>query len=202
MRLGLMTELLSELQSDIVVLHQLAQMSYQHELGFTKLTLGEFPDLQIKVRLHVWCQSKMPDEANVHNHRFKGHSFVVYGQLENTRWSAQPCPDGAYQHYRYDSRLDSPEYTLKYIENADLERTNVLSVNHGETYGFSSEELHTTEVVSDTLLTLFVEDRSSMRPHADVYAHHYPASHHRIAAPPLTQIDFLSLLAATRSYFT
>lgn len=196
-RSGLLDELVSELRSGISDVHHLAQLSYRHELGFTKLTVGEFPDMGLKVRLHVWRRSTMPDEANIHNHRFAGYSFILHGHLTDTRWRAHTCPGGIYLHYRYEPRLNSSEYTLKYVGRASLEALHVVELGEGETYGFSNEDLHTTEVTSASLLTLFIEDRRCLRSYADVFAHRYPAAHHRIAAPALTDEHYLQILEDT-----
>lgn len=194
LRDGLMRELLVEVRTISGNVSALAQLSYRHELGFTKVTLGEFPDRQLKVRLHVWQQAKMPDEANIHNHRFDGYSYVLRGAIGDTRWEASASSGGTHLHYRYTPRLDASEYVLKYLGRACLTPTMASQAYEGDTYWFSGEDLHTTTVLSRSLLTLFLEDRKRLRSYADVFSRRYPANHHPITATALSEEEYIKLL--------
>lgn len=176
-------------------LHELAAGSYQHENGFTKLYLGSCAQGRLKVRAHYWPARAGDSASNVHNHRFSFTSHVLRGHLNHTVYRETPV-GREFNHYKYKPRLASTEYVLEYLRTALLDKVSETTLATGTIYDFASTDLHTSEPVGDQrVITLFVEDRSTLSDTCDVYSMKYPPRTLTLDAPALEPAEWKKSLA-------
>jgi predicted metal-dependent enzyme (double-stranded beta helix superfamily) len=162
------------------------QDSYRHDNGFTKLLLFAAPTDEFKVRLHVWPKP-YGSEHNIHDHRFNFWSAVLRGKLRNTIWTLGPGEER--QHYRYYPRKAQGRYRLERVGPATLARERQFDVHQDASYRFDSNLLHTVES-HGSAVTLLVEDRTSLRPFANVFISTTSRSSLLIDSPSLTLDEY------------
>lgn len=167
------------------------QDSYRHDNGFTKLLLFTAPADDFKLRLHVWPKP-YGKEHNIHDHRFNFWSWVMHGRLTNTLWVLGPGEER--QHYKYYPRKTRAQYCMERVGPATLSREKQFDVDQGTSYYFRNDLLHTAES-HDSAITLLVEDRTSLRPFANVFTTTSSASSLRIESPSLTLGEYRAELA-------
>ena len=167
------------------------QDSYRHDNGFTKLLLFAAPADDFKVRLHIWPKP-YGSEHNIHDHRFNFLSWVLRGRLTNTIWTVGPGEER--QHYKYYPRKARAQYRMKRVGSATLSRARQFDVDQGTSYYFNNHLLHTAES-HGSAITLLIEDRSSLRPFANVFTETSSASSLLIDSPSLTLDEYRAQLA-------
>lgn len=200
-----LTKLRVALGSAPHALHDAAAGSYFHDNAFLKLLLMDSTCNRFRFRIHWWKANAntLRIRQNIHNHRFHFYSFVLIGGLTNTLWrvSSEGAP---YVHYTYHPRLNKDTYLLSKVG------TTLLRVNHvshqaaGNKYYLNAEALHTSEPAKGKdVITLFVEDRVSIRSYADVYSNRYTGREIIISSPAISAPEYiaglsdLSLMLAT-----
>jgi len=191
-------ELLDALSKDPSHLRRLAALSSHHENGFLKIVLMDLPDLRLRLRLHFWQRARIegPQPANnIHNHRFSFYSLLLFGHLRQHTWSVG-ATGLRYSHYLYYPLDGSMTHALQYVGKASLQATEKTTLTSGSCYFFPSDVLHTSECFTDTAATLFLEDRTSLRPHADVFSLKYPSHSAAVHARPIRPDEYVLVLAA------
>lgn len=189
------------LEKEPTVLKDLASKSYIHENGFYKLTVIDKPNAKFKIRLHFWPASsiKPAQLENIHNHRFNYYSYILKGSLLNRIWKV--ASSGAkFRHYLYNPRMRKQAYVLDYCGDAFLEASEERQYSNGDLYCMNAEDLHTASVPHNTdVVTLFIEERSNLRLHADVFSNDYNSRNVPIASPSLTVSQYLEVLSIISS---
>lgn len=199
-----LTKLQAALGSAPQALNDAAAGSYFHDNAFLKLLIMDSTCNRFRFRIHWWKANAntLHVPQNIHNHRFHFYSFVLIGDLTNTVWSVSP--EGApYVHYTYHPRLNKDTYLLSKVD------TKLLRVNHvshqvaGDKYYLNAEALHTSEPAKGKdVITLFVEDRVSIRPYADVFSNRYTGQEIIISSPALSAPEYMAGLSDMRLMLT
>ncbi len=154
-------------------LARLAMRSSVHENGFVKIPL--FKNEAIAVRLHIWKPAKASSWAgNIHDHRFAFWSHVISGTLIQRRWNEATSGE-VYSRYRYVPGILTGQQILNYDGEYKLRHGDLEEIHEGHTYFLHSGVIHQTAILPEVpTITLLVEDRSHLRPHALVFSRRYP----------------------------
>ena len=163
-------------------LAQLAARSYIHQNGFVKMPL--FKNETTAVRLHIWSAAGATRwTGNIHDHRFSFWSHVICGKLVQRRWN-EAASGEVYSRYRYVPCAAGAQHTLHYEREQALRQCGMEEFKKGQTYSLSSGTIHQTTIMpEETAITLLVEDRLFLRPHAAVFSRRYPPSTLAIDSP-------------------
>lgn len=179
---------------------ELAKLSYHHENSFSKLTLAIDDSERFRVRIHWWrtVPGQIPTQANIHNHRFDFYSVLCHGSLTNTTWTL--CDEGeTFGYFHYKPRQGHPSYILEFLGHRSLSAVSQTTYETGNSYSQAARALHTTNVNTANLVTIFIEDRRHLRDVADVYSKRYEPRNIEIDSPsisPEAYIGQLKLLSA------
>lgn len=185
------------LEEDHAALYNLASNSYLHENGFYKLTIIDRPDAKFRVRLHFWpfSVSSSVEEENIHNHRFNYYSCILKGVLLNKIWRIAPR-GSKFRHYKYIPRTQKQSYVLDYCGEHFLEMHEESKYQSGDLYSMCAEDLHTVNVAqTNNVITLFIEERTGLKSHADVFSNRYALGYVPISSPSLTLNQYLKVLS-------
>lgn len=186
----LLPEIYFAVRHDANTLRDLASDSYEHENGFVKLTI--LKGANFRIRLHWWrAETNMENVANVHNHRFDCISHVLKGQLRDVAWHTDDA-GGVFSHYRYSPRSGTESYLLRYLGSRSLNITARATHRRGATYWLSNRSLHTSDVLQPDTITFFIENRSVLASHADVFSRRYPLRDIRLSSPSTSVGTFLA----------
>ncbi len=74
-------QLIFQLINDEEAISLIANNSYAHSNGFTKIVLAELGLSDIKLRLHIWQSEEHFTDNHIHNHAWNYSSFVCAGFL-------------------------------------------------------------------------------------------------------------------------
>jgi hypothetical protein len=185
------------LEEEPSVLETLASKSYVHENGFYKLTVIDKSNAKLRVRIHYWpARGVAPAQIeNIHNHRFNYYSYILSGGISNRIWKV--ASNGAtYQHYQYRPRMQKQSYVLDYRGESLLEECEERQYHSGDLYCMNAEDLHVASAYQfNDVVTLFIEERATLRPYADVFSNEYPNKNVPIASPALTSKQYLEVLS-------
>jgi hypothetical protein len=190
----LLTAISRAIRAEKIVLQALASKSYQHENGFAKLTI--FDDRKrFRLRLHWWrIPDYSRDRANIHNHRFKCVSHLLRGSLHDVGWKLD-SGGAAYTHHCYYPRSGAQKYLLAYAGNAHLSVVHQTEYRSGDTYAMRQDTLHTSHPCKPDTITLFLEDRTCLGRHADVFSQKYPRSDLWLSSPSMKSDSFVDTLS-------
>jgi hypothetical protein len=119
---------------------------------------------------------------------------VLRGGLRDVVWRANDA-GFSYVHHRYCPRLDSEEYRLNYVGQAQLSVESVNAYRRSETYAIGHETLHSSHNLRPDTVTLFMEERSILRDHADVFSHRYPRKDLSLISPGMQIDPFIEVLS-------
>jgi|GEM_PF-5712356 len=116
-----------------------------HPLGFLQAIVIEGAR---EFRINFWGTSLgKPKTPNwpVHNHRFSFKSKIIFGELEETRYSVAECSDGIFALYAVSYNANGS--TLKKIggNNVSLTTAVINKYPSGVVYGCDSNVLHSAE---------------------------------------------------------
>ncbi|WFB06199.1 hypothetical protein LRS74_03420 [Streptomyces sp. LX-29] len=159
-----------------------AERSYAHPNGFSKIVLASGP--AHRLRLHIWWRREGPDgdEApNVHNHRWDFASTLISGGYRYQQFTplparsssaprAEAAPAREFHAYSYASADDSSSYSLVPVGVQRLECVFDAHMAAGTGYELSADVLH--RVIGDrraTTASLVFQGRDR-RSTVDVYA--------------------------------
>lgn len=146
-------KLLFSLIADRSKLHEIAEQSYIHDLGFIKLVLSTSPEL----RLHFWNDSPRLRQTNIHNHTADFGSYVLYGKLRQELFRQSKVQLGAlpdlFQVFRCGSTKRN-SYKMNQLGSGYLERTSDEEIMGPRSYYLTNDFLHrvTSQVETVTLL--------------------------------------------------
>lgn len=170
--------------ADSRTLQDLSRKSHFHDNGFLKLTLFETSDQAFRIRLHVWKNGA--EDVNIHNHRYDFASLVVSGVIENRRWRLSEAGK-MIKVFQYSSRDENGEYRLARRGQAYLTPCEPEMYAKGDWYRMGHDDLHTAKaVVNGPVVTMCLQDRRMLKPHAWTYSTHHPDDAERIDAPALS----------------
>jgi hypothetical protein len=136
-----------------------ASLSYQHPLGFEKLTLIDARPVFV-LRLHAWWPRHEPSLEHVHNHRFGLASVVLIGGYDMQVFQADRSGTQV-REYRESSRPCDTTWRLDSVGTAQLRLLTSTRVIQGSGYALAADVLHKITVPPDRLcVTLFLETAS------------------------------------------
>lgn len=136
--------------------------SYTHDNGFDKIVLFQDHNTRMKMRLHIWHPSIIPNtrraRQNVHNHRWDFSSAVLIGHATNVsyRFAEADEKGEGFFHYRYYARGSKEHYEVEERQKAELICTNTRQVRRGEVYSIEAETLHRVDTPCDELVATLV----------------------------------------------
>jgi hypothetical protein len=180
---------------------RIARNSYVHTNGFYKVVLHRNPASDRALRLHVW-PPEIFDNANIHDHKWRFISRVLYGGFLEERFQLVAGDD--WDVFRYDRRGSSHRGLGLEVERLALIGSSGIStlgrLEHvaGSSYAMPLEMLHRTHATGRGAITLVVTDKPTTDPPvARVLAPHgkYPAD---LAPRSLTAREIGNLLADVR----
>lgn len=162
-----LSKIIQELQKDRGLLKKIARNSYKHENGFTKLSLAKSDDY--KLRVHFWKDYHY--DTNIHNHRFNCHSYLINGKIQNEIYEYGNGKKSFLANtFIYWPRQNKEEYNLEFQKPTRLIKKDEFTHIKGEIYNLDKTILHKTKVVDKDTITIFVEDRRKLMPHAKVFS--------------------------------
>lgn len=193
----------ASLMDDATALRAVAAGSYFHDNSFLKLLVMDSICGRFRFRLHWWkANNHVTERQNIHNHRFHFYSFVLIGALTNTTW-IESADGESFAHYEYHPRLNRDTYLLSKAGISFLNPVNITRQIAGDMYCSSAEILHTSDPdEGKEVVTLFVEDRVSIRPYADVFSNRYTEDKMIISSPALSGEDYMDGLSNLIRLFT
>jgi predicted metal-dependent enzyme (double-stranded beta helix superfamily) len=136
--------------------------SYTHDNGFDKIVLFQDNETKMKMRLHIWHPSIIPNtkraRQNVHNHRWDFSSAVLTGHANNVSYRfAEDGEDGEeFYHYRYYARGSKEHYEVEQREKARLVCTENQRFVKGEIYSVNAELLHRVDTPNEILVATLI----------------------------------------------
>jgi len=141
------------LTDDIDALTAVANRSYTHPNGFTKIVLhlgGGYG-----VRLHVWY-AEPPDygaDTNPHGHRWEFASWIVVGELREEIFVEA---DTGTRHNRFDYSRRNGRADLHRTGTAALQRVGEIARPAGTVYGRARDKVHTVSPTGRGLVVSLV----------------------------------------------
>lgn len=192
-----LTGLQTALKDDPVALEATAGGSYFHDNSFLKLIIMDSICNRFRFRLHWWKADtkNLNVDQNIHNHRFHFYSFVLIGALTNTVWNVS-TQGASYVHYKYHPRSNRNTYLLSEVGNKFLCINGITHQPAGNMYYLNAETLHTSDPdKGKDVVTLFIEDRVSIRQYADVFSNRYTGKEIVISSPALSTQEYIDGLS-------
>ncbi len=172
------------------LLHELTLKSYFHANQFIKLSL--FESENYKLRIHYWNKTKYIGRANVHDHRFDCYSYIYSGQIKNIIYRENTELNKSFNEFVYLPRLVHNHYDLNFKGKRKLCIDYEQIFNEGDTYSLNRDVLHKSICLSESAITIFVEDRTNLKDFAKVYSLNYQETNLNIPSDPISEKDFLS----------
>lgn len=180
------------LYGDTEVIKHLSANSHFHDNGFMKLTLFDTADRSFRIRLHIWNTDVK--EFNIHDHRYDFCSLIISGAIENQRWHLSDLGTSV-KLFQYNPRNKNDEYQLERKGQAFLEPQAPEILRAGDWYRMDSNELHTAKAItSGPVITMCLQDRRSLKPHAHTYSAFHPDEVKSIVAPSFSPEQYLASL--------
>jgi hypothetical protein len=186
---------LKALISDHEACARVAARSYLHGNGFYKLVVHTAG--HAKVRLHFWVENQQAEE-NIHNHRWRLCSRVIFGELKSEIY--QQCFTPSDAALTLEARRYAKSVHQLDAEGVRLGRQRVELVRQetraaGEAYAMDVDTLHKIVRHADSAATLTLMVQS-----APIYADNYMLSNDNVEEPnlspqPLSPAELKELLA-------
>ena len=121
------------------------ELSYAHANGFKKIVLfeSERPN-GVKLRLHTWSKPLLPEECDIHNHRWSFVSHLIEGKQHHTHYSFDQSENGLdYKRvYRYVSKQGGLKFSLDQQEAIRLKKNFEMECVTGSKYYLDQDVLH------------------------------------------------------------
>jgi hypothetical protein len=136
----------------------IAEGSYLHPLGFTKIPI--YSRNGVRARLHVWREAVRPELP--HSHRWDLKSKVLAGQVCNEIWAPTRTGEQWFS-YRHHSRDASERSRTEPMRPVRLSR--ILSACHtgGDQYTMAAGAIHRFISISEIAATVAVTGPVSVR---------------------------------------
>lgn len=163
---GVISARIRRVLNDDALASDLAKGSYLHENGFNKLLLFTTQNEWFHLRIHQWLPQEH-FEQNVHDHRFNFWSLILSGSLTNNIWGISDSGE-EFTHYEYRPRNFKEKYEMVNKGSVRLVKEASLAIIQDEVYYFDHRWIHTTSY-SPQSVTVILEDRRALRPHANVF---------------------------------
>lgn len=111
-----------------------------HPNGFSKITIWTSSDKARSIRVHVWPEGTVGNDANIHGHAWNFTSVILEGTLMQEKYSAHDSLDGNYclEYYRPGSGLPLMYGTSLF----NLQVTSTDALNEKDYYSFKRDEIH------------------------------------------------------------
>lgn len=126
----------------------------KHPLGFKYFKLGKISNKE-EFRLHFWIgtNENQDDDLQIHDHSFNFESFIVYGNLKNTKFNSKT--DLTSNGYIYDVKFRNEKSRLALnLEKQSLETLSSEIIETGGFYSIESDELHKSENLNNLTVSL------------------------------------------------
>lgn len=164
-------QILTSILESSEYLQGLADKSYRHENGFSKLVLTSSKTHSL--RLHIyWNDSADNYQENIHNHRWDFSSFILKGTLVqdffgviDAEQAIRPSNVELFRHYSYkplrspdkveavaDNKLTAgtPRYQTTYVGNSFVKKKSELTIPKGFGYCLHRTELHRVRYIKNS----------------------------------------------------
>lgn len=130
-----------------------------HGIGALQAYLHE--SIARELRVHIWSPTLvlpgMAESGNAHDHRFALRSTVLVGSLRHTEWGLTPDPVGDHELYDFvHARLHTEQNRLAMRRTGERCRVEKrgMTLNEGWRYTFARGAFHSSEPLSDIVVTL------------------------------------------------
>lgn len=117
-----------------------AENSYRHALGFTKLVLAGVSS-KWQLRLHIWNNAARHEE-DLHNHRFDFSSLVLCGSLTNDTYEVGRSPSGPLFGYVEDAVPSEQLWRFTYQGRYWARRLSTRRIPSESTYSMEGDSVH------------------------------------------------------------
>lgn len=114
-----------------------------------------------ELRIHIWSKRLMvpgiDQNGNVHNHRFKLRSTVLWGEIAHDEYDIRASESGAFSLWDFpNANADTPEERCAMRKLDGLYVANITSgiIRAGERYTFERREYHRSYPLVDPTITL------------------------------------------------
>ncbi|MGW6936463.1 hypothetical protein ACWGE0_40850 [Lentzea sp. NPDC054927] len=153
-------DLVERTLADKASVRRIAEISYRHDNGFTKLVVGA--TAQSRIRFHIWSTSQT-SESNVHNHRWDFASMVLAGALHmeyfdiasgNVDPSRPEIVELEAFQYLPPSRQDC--YELRRLGPVNAVRRSDIVADTGYLYQLAHDRLHRVTAPVTPAVTCFI----------------------------------------------
>ncbi len=156
--------------------------SYVHENGFAKITILEAEDKSSSLRIHIWRRDK--EESNVHSHCFNLTSTVLTGKIRD-RIYLEDSRGIEFKKFLYSRRGARERYSLTPLGISRLRTSEITDRGPGDRYTHKFDTLHTSQAISNELVTLFIADRRGAPETAFVYSNRYSIEGQQVESPAM-----------------
>lgn len=129
---------------------KLAQISFEHPLGFSKLVLSGTTHTDNQIRLHIWNGL---DSGDIHNHPWHFESYVLRGALENTFYRISS--HGDFRRYNCFSSGTSNGFQLSAKGTASAIAIQRKVLCEGKFYYGNAHQFHSSRPLEVGTVTLF-----------------------------------------------
>lgn len=155
--------MLDEFVEEVKKSHHQHADSYRHDNGYDKIVLFQDKETHMKMRLHIWYPSLMPNvrrpRQNVHNHRWDFSSVVLLGYVDHVtyRFAEQSEEGEEFSHYRYYARGSKEHYELEERGKTKLVYLSTERFEKDTVYSVKNSTLHRVDVPDDmSVATLII----------------------------------------------
>jgi hypothetical protein len=153
-------ETVERILDDRGAVQRIAEASYRHDNGFTKVVLGHRKTA--RVRFHVWSTTQT-SESNVHNHRWDFASMVLAGSLrmeyyELVEGDVDPSDLDTVEleAFRYLPQRAQSHYDLRPVGPVLAARTSTAIGEAGYRYQLEHHRLHRVTAPVTPAVTCFL----------------------------------------------
>jgi hypothetical protein len=163
-------QLFDSIRNDQEWMKDIVERSYSHEIGFDKLVLVSMQDPERKLRLHIWDEETIPQQAtdaDIHNHRWNFCSTILTGTMQFEileRESGQEVYE-----YEYTPVGESSEYSLNSLGKSELHQKFAGSFQAGVDYEITHDIIHRTYVEKDEMTASLMFQGPQCKPKTNVF---------------------------------
>jgi len=149
-----MAAILGQLLVDDRKARELANRSFFHENGFSKIVLVDPPAQSYRLRLHLWNDDS--DDSNIHNHKWNYASVALQGTIISTLY--EECASGKpYFCYKSGQGVTSGCRTTQFKRKTQLCAIKERVLNSGEIYSQHSNDVHDIDPIGNYPATLVLQ---------------------------------------------
>lgn len=179
--------LLELIRRDRSSLSELASCSYRHRNGFDKIVLASAGNGGMKLVLHVWPTSDLPDQDHIHDHRWDFASVVLVGSLKLDMYQADHCGE-SYTLMRYRSLPGPGNCALEPGGTMMVSVHASATMTIGSSYTWSADVLHRAYGVPGQLTATLIVQGPPRRNNTSVLVAGNGARHQQAGTQPVRQL--------------